>query len=132
MKLIMPFPPSANRYWRSITVRGQARVLISAEARAYKRRIAEDGKALKAKPLEGKVAVQLIAYRPRRIGNLDNTLKVTLDALQGIAYLDDEQIVEIHAYRCEDKADPRIEVEVREVDMTAQLWVDSRACANSG
>ena len=33
-----------------------------------------------------------------------------LDSLRGIAYADDKQIVEIHAYRRDDPANPRIEV----------------------
>jgi Holliday junction resolvase RusA-like endonuclease len=63
-------------------------------------------------PLVGPVAVFLDVYRPRRRGDLDNILKATLDALNGIAYRDDDQVTEIHAQRYEDKALPRVEVSV--------------------
>ena len=36
-------------------------------------------------------------------------------SLQGVAYDNDSQIVEIHAYLRDDKADPRVEVEIEEV-----------------
>jgi Holliday junction resolvase RusA-like endonuclease len=37
------------------------------------------------------------------------------DALNGLAYEDDKQIVELHAYRYDDKKNPRIEIEVEQV-----------------
>jgi Holliday junction resolvase RusA-like endonuclease len=44
---------------------------------------------------------------------LDNRLKVLLDALNGIAYNDDADIVELHAYRLDDKHDPRVELKIK-------------------
>ena len=57
--------------------------------------------------------VTLRWHRPAKRGDLDNTTKVTLDALNGIAYSDDSQIVELHAYRFDDKDNPRMEVEIK-------------------
>ena len=48
----------------------------------------------------------------RRRGDLDNILKATLDALNGIAYRDDDQVQQITAVRYDDKRAPRIEVSV--------------------
>lgn len=104
--LTLPYPPSANRYWR--VWRGRA--VTSDEARAYKLTIAH---LFKATPLEGLLSVDLAVCRPRRSGDLDNRIKVTLDALRGIAFVDDSQIVAIHATRHEDKANPRVEVVIR-------------------
>jgi Holliday junction resolvase RusA-like endonuclease len=39
---------------------------------------------------------------------------VALDALQGSLYLNDSQIVALHLYRYDDKANPRIEVSVQD------------------
>jgi Holliday junction resolvase RusA-like endonuclease len=61
-------------------------------------------------PLKGEVSVQLAVYRPQRRGDLDNTLKVVLDSLRGIAYVDDSQIVQILARRYDDKERPRVEL----------------------
>ena len=107
MRLTLPEPPSANRYWR--VYRGHP--VTSAEARAYKRRVQL---TTRARPLEGNVCVMLHWFRGRRSGDLDNRLKVALDALRGIAFADDKQVVAILAYRHEDKAHPRIEVTIEE------------------
>jgi Holliday junction resolvase RusA-like endonuclease len=61
---------------------------------------------------DGQVAVTLRVYRPRKSGDLDGRIKIVLDALQGVAYRDDSQVVALHAYRFDDKARPRVEVEV--------------------
>ena len=37
-------------------------------------------------------------------------MKVLLDSLTGVIWEDDSQIVEIHAYRYEDKNNPRVEI----------------------
>ncbi len=59
------------------------------------------------------VAVTLRVFRPQRSGDLDNRLKCLFDALQGVVYANDSQVVEIHAYRFEDKKRPRVEAEVK-------------------
>lgn len=104
----LPYPPSANRYWRS----DRGIVHLSADARAYKKGVSKEAAALGVTPIVGPVKVRINVYRPRRARDLDNCIKVVLDALQGTFYANDSQIVAIHAYRHEDKADPRIEVDV--------------------
>lgn len=110
MKLTLPLPPSANDYWRIF----KNRILVSTLARKYKAnvrfRLLQDG-AL-PKPLEGPVVVSLTVYRRRRIGDLDNFQKCLFDSLRGIAFEDDSQVVEIHARREDDPANPRVEVRV--------------------
>lgn len=107
-RLVLPMPPSTNRYWRNF--RGMT--VISAEAKAYKAGAAESAKAQGAVVLDCPVSVTVWVYRGRKAGDLDNRLKVVLDALQGICYANDDQITEIHAYRHDDKGNARIEVEV--------------------
>ena len=58
------------------------------------------------------MVASVVVYRARRAGDLDNSLKVLLDALNGIAFEDDSQVVEIHARREEDPANPRVEVQI--------------------
>jgi crossover junction endodeoxyribonuclease RusA len=107
--LVLPFPPSANRYWRSVQDRG---VLLSAEARRYKEDAGMVALAAGVRPVDGPVALTVTLYRPAKRGDLDNRIKVLLDALNGIAYRDDSQVVELHAYRLDDKDHPRVEVQV--------------------
>ena len=60
-------------------------------------------------------AVELHIYRARRRGDTDNFIKSALDGMNGISWTDDESVVEIHAYRFEDKHDPRLDVFVTKV-----------------
>lgn len=113
MKLTLPYPPTANTYWRV----WRGRPVKSEKARHYQNTVRM--KCLVNRPwggpldvLGGPVSVSVDAYRPRAIGDLDNTLKVLLDALRGIAYVDDSQVVRIEASRFDDPANPRVEVEV--------------------
>lgn len=69
-------------------------------------------------PPSGPVDVTVHVFRPRKAGDLDNALKVLLDALSGIAYVDDDQVVSLHAFRHDDKERPRVEVEVEPVVLT--------------
>jgi len=108
--LTLPYPPSLNSIWRT----WKGRILLSAEGRAYRERSALTARAAGLKPTEKHVAMWLHFYRPRRTGDLDNALKALLDSIRGIAYLDDSQVVELHAYRFDDKDNPRVEVEIRE------------------
>ena len=89
----LPYPPSANRYWRNF----RGRMVRSAEARAY---IASVHKLLgHLRPTKDDVAVELEVIRPARRGDLDNRVKIVLDALAGPLYENDAQVVEIHAWR---------------------------------
>lgn len=51
-------------------------------------------------------------YRPRKSGDIDNIFKCLLDSMQGVVYENDSQIVELHAYRGDDKDNPRVEVSI--------------------
>lgn len=107
----LPYPPSANNYWRSIVINGRGRVVVSREAKAFKKAVSAVMAGVS--PLTGPVALTATFYRPRKQGDLDNLLKVTCDALKGICYHDDEQIVQITAHRKEDKENPRVEISVQ-------------------
>lgn len=99
MTVLLPYPPSANRYIRR-TARGCYR---TAEADRYR----ETAKALAisngASCLSGPVVVVATllpkttkkgAASKTRI-DIDNAIKVACDALQGVCYEDDNQIVRL-------------------------------------
>lgn len=106
--LTLPDPPSANRWWRMVVIKGSPRMLLSKEARDYKARIAQLGgnRAI----THGPVKLSIDWYRERRAGDLDKRIGVLLDALQGVLYTNDAQIIELVARRFEDPANPRIVV----------------------
>lgn len=108
MNLTLPFPPSSNRYWRNF----RGRMVISAEAKAYRQRVAllciQNG----VKPMVGNLSFEARLYRPAKRGDLDNRLKILLDCLQGSAFENDSQITEIRMSRHDDKVNPRVEVMV--------------------
>lgn len=114
VRLVLPYPVSANRYWRSTAVHGHVQVYVSTEGKAYKRDVAWIAKAagIRApteRPIEiGRIVITPPATRVRRdrflveqvVKNgsridLDNGLKITFDALKEIVYVDDAQIERI-------------------------------------
>lgn len=110
--LTMHYPPSANRYWRVY----RNVVVCSDEANAYKLEVTNLCNQRGIEPLAGNLCVSLTVYRPQKSGDLDNRIKVVLDSLQGLAYNNDSQIVEIHAYRQDDKKRPRVEITLTPVE----------------
>jgi crossover junction endodeoxyribonuclease RusA len=106
IKLTLPFPPSANH----MIHKGNGRRYRS---KAYKQFLSEVFWIVRGEGVElveGDIAITLHVYRKMKRGDLDNRIKPTLDALNGVVYNDDKQIVEIHAYRHDDKNNPRVEV----------------------
>jgi Holliday junction resolvase RusA-like endonuclease len=107
--LYLPEPPSANVYWRSVVIKGRVRVLLSSEARQFKKdaemALRSQRIRLSGDPLFefGEITVRIFWHRQRKSGDLDNRIKPILDCLKGVVFADDKQVVEIHATRSDDK-----------------------------
>lgn len=112
MKATLPLPPSSNRYWR--VWRGRA--VVSTEARAYKLNARLRALSQGMRPVSGPVVLNLVVYRARKAGDLSNRIKVAEDALQGVAYTNDSQVVELHARLEDDPGNPRLVVWVESVE----------------
>jgi crossover junction endodeoxyribonuclease RusA len=134
IKLTLPPAISANRYWRSFVPRGHRRaiVVVSDEAKAFKSQVVLIAKQAGIyTPFSGRVQVDCQLYpalpkdaasRIRRRGDgwdddvrsvdLDNALKVMIDALKGIAYEDDKQVWRINAERMEPTGEARLVVTI--------------------
>jgi crossover junction endodeoxyribonuclease RusA len=106
--LILPYPPTVNHIYR----RARGHLSLTPEALAFRHAVRLIAQAQGVQPISGPVAVFLDVYRPRRRGDLDNLLKAVLDACNGIAYEDDDQVIRIEANRYDDKRSPRVEVHV--------------------
>lgn len=48
--------------------------------------------------------------RKKRGGDIDARLKAMYDALEGVMYINDDQIIEQHTYKRWDKENPRVEL----------------------
>lgn len=108
------YPPNANNFKKAVVMPPSkfhtARLVLSKEAREWKDRNQVCGPLV-----EGPVSLTIHVYRPRKRGDLDNCLKLVIDALvSGLILSDDDQVVAIHAYRHDDKDSPRVEVSIQE------------------
>lgn len=66
------------------------------------------------RPMQGPVAVELKFYRAtKRRCDVDNLAKLVLDALNSVAWRDDDQIAHLTATKGLDPENPRTEVTVR-------------------
>lgn len=105
--LELPYPISVNRYWRNF----RGRSVVSAEARKYKADVAVLARQAGLQGvLLGPVVLVAVLHpkKPQRAGkgparciDLDNAMKVAIDALQGVAYVNDSQLVGISIRRGE-------------------------------
>lgn len=93
-------------------------MLVSRDGREY-RKAAHAAAARQLPPIvqvpSAPVSVDLLVVTPTKAGDLDNRIKPTLDALQGVIYTDDRQVTEISVRRGVDRSDPRVEVRWSEV-----------------
>lgn len=107
-RIELPVPLSWNRYYR---VYG-GRIVVSEVGRVYKE---EAGWLAYSQlpagfPTSGPITLDIFIYfKDHRKHDLDNALKVMLDAMKGIVYVDDDQIVEMRVRKGYDKVNPRCE-----------------------
>lgn len=105
--IVLPYPPSANRYWRKFN----NRMVLSADAKNFKscvQKIFKENSYFSY--AENLIELDIKLYRPKKIGDLDNYLKVTIDSLNGLFFDDDKQIKRLTAERFDDNINPRVEV----------------------
>lgn len=138
VRLVLPYPISANRYWASrvVTPKGQRRPMsityVTPEAREYRDAVAKLAIAAGVRPLAGRVCLELWLYPHRPLDwakrarkdpdywadtvqciDLGNAEKVLSDALNGVAWIDDKQQHRIVKERCDpDEHGARVVVEI--------------------
>lgn len=139
--LRLPYPISANRYWRTFMPKGfKAPVTtVSNEARSYKAQVGWIAKAAGVlTPIAGRVEVAYTLY-PKRpqdwkkraekdpLGwadsvqciDLDNAQKVLMDSLKGVVFEDDRWVRRIVADRAEPDGEGRLVVTIRKLETEA-------------
>jgi len=139
--LTLPYPISANRYWRTFMPKGfKAPVTtVSPEARSYKAQVAHMCKAAGIKqPISGRVEIdiKLFPKRPQDYAkrmqknpdswdddvqclDLDNVNKVLFDAIKGIAIVDDKWIRRITSARMEPDGEARVVMTIRPLQLAS-------------
>jgi len=135
--LVLPYPLSANRYWRTYMPKGfKAPVtVLSAEAKAYKAEVCRLAREAEIRqPMPGRVAVSYVLYpkRPQDWSkraakdpagwddgvlciDLDNAQKVLFDALKGVVIDDDKWVRRIEAERAEPDGEARLVVTIKPI-----------------
>lgn len=103
MRLELPLCPSTNVYWRNY----RGITVLSDEAKEFKTNVRYQAMTHGYREPMGDEMVVCITYHPKarqketekplRRRDVDNCIKPTLDALNGIAWHDDYQVVDVRA-----------------------------------
>lgn len=102
---------------RTVHRGGKVITFTPKKTKAWEETVAWYGKAHCREPMSGKFEVTLTFYRKsKRKADLDNLSKAVLDALNGIIWHDDDQVVALHLFKREvdrmDNAGVRVVAEV--------------------
>ena len=91
-------------------------IYTPSETKEYEKLVGWVAKCAGCKPLNGPIAVKLHLFLRGRSGDVDNYCKSILDGLNGVAYEDDDQVVELQVrkYKVKRKEEERVEIEIRE------------------
>src|SRR5690606_3471790 len=110
-RFAVPARPHGKRRPR-VTMRARTAIVYTTrETRQYAERAAWEAKAAGARMLDGPVGVRIVCVTSRRTRpDLDNAAKSILDGLNGVAWSDDRQVVELHVYVRQGRTE-RVEVE---------------------
>jgi len=130
--LTLPYPVSANRYWKQFVMGKRVMQGPSHDATKYKREVAQAAVLQRiGQPIKGRVRVEIELYPHRPLDwkkraardpetwddtvqclDLDNANKVLLDALKGVAIDDDKWVRELHSRRMEPVGDAHVVVRI--------------------
>lgn len=130
--LTLPYPLSANRYWRPVKLGKHISIVPTKEAKAFRAEIQALCRAQGvAAPITGRVHIDVKLYpkrpldwqkRQRQAGaawddtvmciDIDNANKVLLDALKDVAIEDDKWVRKLTAERMEPDGQARVIVTI--------------------
>lgn len=117
-------PASKANSRKVVRIGGMSRLIKSQKALTYSQMFKEQAEPL-AELMEGDVRVTMFIHYASRRPDLDESL--ILDLLQGVAYLNDRQVKEKHIYWYLDKANPRAEIIVDEMQKPKKKPARKRA-----
>lgn len=119
--LNLPYPISANRYWRPVNLGKHITIVPTKDAKQYKAEVQRLARAAGVlAPIKGRIKMEIWLYpnrpqdwatRQRKLGaiwddsvmciDLDNANKVLLDALKDVAFDDDKFVRKLLSERME-------------------------------
>lgn len=99
---------------------GRGRAYTPARTVRHERLVWAYAAKAQVRPLAGDIEVRCRFYLVRRPDpqhplDVDNLLKLVLDALKGKGWTDDSQVADLHGRRFVDTENPRTEVEIEEM-----------------
>ncbi len=120
MTINLPVPPSINHAYvefvlpakRGVRTKPRAMRMPSNDMIRYKNDVINLLRAAGWQPVSGPMRLSITWRRKIRSGDLSNRVKVLEDALKGLAWHDDSQVVELHCYRLDDPQNPGVTVTV--------------------
>ncbi|MCD8349998.1 MAG: RusA family crossover junction endodeoxyribonuclease [Planctomycetaceae bacterium] len=94
IELVLPWPPSVNRYWRSVVIHRAPRVLISADGRKFREEVATIVKESGIPKQTGALSIKCILYCPDwRARDIDNLGKALFDSLVHAGAIDGDEFI---------------------------------------
>lgn len=117
LTLVLPEPPSVNRVWRK--GRG-GKLYLNPKAAAFYTRVEQAVRLAGVRvgripfPDPVRVRYELTWFRARKAGDLSNRLKCFEDALNGLVWTDDKQVVSFACARVDGQRPARVEVTIAE------------------
>lgn len=141
LTIVLPYPLSANKYWRPVTIKGHSTIVPTKEAKAYKQEVMWLFRAAGVRsPCPGRVRIHIDLYpqrpkdwqaRMRKLGpawdetvqciDIDNARKVLYDAFKGVAIVDDKWVWSDSADRCVPDGDARVVVTITPIPAPVHL-----------
>lgn len=113
-RIVLPYPPSVNSSYRH---RKDGQVHLADGVRKWRTAAGWTYKAAGGKLLLGAIAMEVDLYPPDngRRCDIDNGLKSLLDAFNGVAYKDDEQVAVLVVSKLYRDGLGRVEVTVKKM-----------------
>ena len=111
--------PGRPLSWNNALVRpkGGRRPFLSAEAKEWKEAVGAHARVTRPAgwPLDARYVVEVRSTFARSSSDADGPIKLALDALKGIAWNDDKQVVQVTATKDVDPLAPRLDLVIRVV-----------------
>jgi len=136
--LELPFPPTANTYYRTVRMGKLCRVILSNRARVYKEEVAREVSTIQNNnetrfdclPFlpSDRISIDIKLYAPnRRKYDIDNRIKPLLDALAfAVVFPDDEAVDKIIVTRQEIVKGGKVIVELQKIKDNQDGHKDSK------